>query len=131
MVRPNEHSLLQHALRIHLPLLRRDDQSLCQPVHRTLRPYHPQYFFLLVPCLLAYVVVLVGTFVRQGRNYNSMRLLLRDDLLLNSQHTTKILTSPDGEFSPSSLLAMYWRTMLHTFVDKYPLTSLRPIKIWV
>jgi hypothetical protein len=86
-----------------------------------------------------------------------MRLLLRDNLLLNSQHTAKvfrllrtrttahahtdaglsphamvaqILTSVAG-FSPSSLLAMYWRTMLHTFVDKYPLTSLRPTKIWV
>jgi hypothetical protein len=26
----------------------------------------------------------------QGRNYNSMRLLLRDNLLLNSQHTAKV-----------------------------------------
>ncbi len=42
----------------------------------------------------------------------------------------QILTSVAG-FSPSSLLAMYWRTMLHTFVDKYPLTFLRPTKIWV
>ncbi|KAL6072770.1 MIR domain-containing protein [Balamuthia mandrillaris] len=68
----------------------------------------------------------------KGRNYNSIRTITANQMLVDRQDTGKILACIQRDFAtfqPDIITSVYCRVMLHIFLDRYPLVPMRTTRI--